>query len=64
MAERGSGVVQELACSAALAQEYREVLTAGGLSEEEAAHTIHFHMGIGLHYFGNGQVQGSPDSLG
>ncbi|MFY9115526.1 MAG: methylmalonyl-CoA mutase family protein [Bacteroidales bacterium] len=47
----GSGVVQELACSAALAQEYREVLTAGGLSEEEAAHTIHFHMGIGLHYF-------------
>ena len=47
----GSGVVQELACSIALAQEYKDVLMANGISGEDAVGTLHFHMGIGLHYF-------------
>ncbi|MFA7200642.1 MAG: methylmalonyl-CoA mutase family protein, partial [Bacteroidales bacterium] len=32
----GSGVVQELACSIALAQEYKDVLMANGISREDA----------------------------
>ena len=47
----GCGVVQELACSLALGKEYIDLLTENGLSREEAAHALHFHMGIGLHYF-------------
>ncbi|NLA15954.1 MAG: methylmalonyl-CoA mutase small subunit [Bacteroidales bacterium] len=47
----GSGIVQELGCSLALGKEYINLLTEDGMSPEEAAGSIHFHMGIGLQYF-------------
>ena len=44
-------MVQEIACSLALGKEYIDLLTKNGLTREEAACSLHFHMGIGLHYF-------------
>jgi len=48
---RGVGVVQELAFSMAMGNEYLKKLTSAGLSPDMAARSIHFHMGIGTHYF-------------
>jgi len=48
---QGSGVVQELAYAMAMGYEYIRLLTSKGLSPESAARSIHFHMGIGTHYF-------------
>jgi len=48
---QGSGVVLELAFAIAMGYEYIRILTSRGLSPEIAARSIHFHMGIGTHYF-------------
>ncbi|MDD5733697.1 MAG: methylmalonyl-CoA mutase family protein, partial [Bacteroidales bacterium] len=48
---QGSGVVQELAYAMAMGYEYIRLMTSKGLSPESAARSIHFHMGIGTHYF-------------
>ena len=47
----GAGIVQELACSMAMGSHYYHVLTDKGVPPGLAARAIHFHMGIGSHYF-------------
>lgn len=47
----GSGIVQELAFSMAMGSEYLRILTDKGMNPSMAARSIHFHTGIGSHYF-------------
>ncbi|MFH0893201.1 MAG: methylmalonyl-CoA mutase family protein [Bacteroidota bacterium] len=49
--EAGSTIVQELAFSLAMGNEYLIQLTAKGLSANEVASKIHFHLGIGPNFF-------------
>lgn len=51
MHDRGAGVVQELAFSMAMGEEYISLLTGMGIPLPLAVRSIHFHMGIGSHYF-------------
>jgi len=51
MQDRGSGIVQELAFSMAMGYEYIRLLTGMGISQNLAVRSIHFHMGMGSHYF-------------
>jgi len=47
----GSGIVQELAFSMAMGTEYLHLLKKKGMDLSLAARSIHFHTGIGSHYF-------------
>lgn len=47
----GSGIVQELAFSMAMGSEYIRLLKEKGMEPSIAARSIHFHTGIGSHYF-------------
>ncbi len=47
----GAGIVQELAFSMAMGSEYLRLLKDKGLDPSLAARSIHFHTGIGSHYF-------------
>jgi len=47
----GSGIVQELAFSMAMGSEYIRLLKEKGMAPSIAARSIHFHTGIGSHYF-------------
>ena len=47
----GSGIVQELAFSMAMGTEYLRLLKDKGTDPSLAARSIHFHTGIGSHYF-------------
>ena len=47
----GSGIVQEMAFSKAMGAEYLHLLKEKGMDLSLAARSIHFHTGIGSHYF-------------
>ncbi|MFA5301111.1 MAG: methylmalonyl-CoA mutase family protein [Bacteroidales bacterium] len=47
----GSGIVQELAFSMAMGNEYIRILKEKGMDQSMAIRSIHFHTGIGSHYF-------------
>jgi methylmalonyl-CoA mutase len=47
----GSGIVHELAFSMAMGSEYLRILKEKGMDPSLAARSIHFHTGIGSHYF-------------
>jgi len=47
----GSGIVQEMAFSMAMGAEYLHLLKEKGMDLSLAARSIHFHTGIGSHYF-------------
>lgn len=48
---KGSGIVQELAFSMAMGNEYIRILKEKGMDQSMAIRSIHFHTGIGSHYF-------------